>query len=51
MGVASHTTAILLVFLSDAKHEAIKYIQIGLAVCHAGCRLYDQKASPSSSYP
>ena len=43
---ASHTTASLLVFLSDAQHEAIKYIHIGLVVHHTGCRLYNQQAIP-----
>ena len=46
MDVASHTTAILLAFLSDAWHEAIEYIHIGLVVCHASCRLYNQQAIP-----
>ena len=41
---ASHTTAILLVFLSDYQHKTIKYIYIGLVVCLAGCQLYEQKA-------
>ena len=44
MDVASHTTAILLVFLSDDQQETIKYIHIGLVVCHAGCQFYKQKA-------
>ena len=46
MEVASHTTVILLVFLSDDQHEAIEYIHIGLVVCCAGCQLYEQKAIP-----
>ena len=46
MDVASHTTAILLVFLSDDQHETIKYIHIGLVVHCASCQLYEQKAIP-----
>ena len=46
MDVASHTTAILLVFLSDDQHETIKYVHIGLVVCRAACQLYKQKAIP-----
>ena len=46
MDVASHTTAILLVFLSADQHETIEYIHIGLVVCHASFQLYKQKAIP-----
>ena len=46
MDVASHTTAILLVFLSDVQHKTIEYVHIGLVVCCAGCQLYEQKAIP-----
>ena len=46
MDTASHTTAILLVFLSDDQHEAIEYVHIGLVVCHTGCQLYEQKSIP-----
>ena len=46
MDTASHTTAILLVFLSDDQHETIEYIHIGLVVHCAGCQLYEQKAIP-----
>ena len=44
MDVASNSTAILIVFLSDDQHEAIEHIHIGLVVCHVGCTLYEQKA-------
>ena len=43
MDAASHTTAILLVFLSDDKLQTIEYIHIRLVVCHAGCQLYKEK--------
>ena len=43
---ASHTTAILLVFLSDDQHETIKYVHIGLVVHCICCQLYEQKAIP-----
>ena len=46
MDAASHTTAILLVFLSDYQHKTIKYINIGLVVCCTSCQLYEQKAIP-----
>ena len=46
MDVANHTTAILLVFPSDEKHETIEYVHIGLVVCCASCQLYEQKAIP-----
>ena len=46
MDVASHTAAILLVFLSDEQHKTIKYVHIGLVVCCASCQLYEQKAIP-----
>ena len=44
MDVASHITAILLVFLSDDQHKTIEYVHIGLVVHHTGCQLYEQKA-------
>ena len=46
MDVASHTTTILLVFLSDDQLQTIEYVHIGLVVCHAGCQLYEQKTIP-----
>ena len=46
MDVASHTTAILLVFFSVDQHKTIKYIHIGLVVCCTGCQMYKQKAIP-----
>ena len=46
MDAASHTTTILLVFLSDDQLQTIEYIHIGLVVCHASCQLYEQKAIP-----
>ena len=48
MGAASHTTVILLAFLSDDQHKTIEYIHIGLLVCHAGCH---QSASFSPLTP
>ena len=44
MDVASNSTPILIVFLSDDQHEAIQYVHIGLVVRHVGCTLYEQKA-------
>ena len=44
MDVASNSTAIRIVFLSDDQHEAIQYIHIRLVVCCIGCTLYEQKA-------
>ena len=46
MDVASHTTAILLVFLSDDQHETIEHIHTGLVVHHTSCQLYKQKVIP-----
>ena len=46
MDAASHTTAILLVFLSDNQLQTIEYVHIGLVVHHTGCQLYEQKAIP-----
>ena len=46
MDAASHTTAILLVFLSDDQHETIEYVHSGLVVHHASCQLYEQKSIP-----
>ena len=46
MDVASHTTTILLVFMSDDQLQTIEYIHIGLVVHHASCQLYEQKAIP-----
>ena len=46
MDTANHTTAILLVFLSDDQHKTIEYIHIGLVVHCTGCQLYEQKAIP-----
>ena len=43
---ASHTTAILLVFLSDDQHKTIEYIHIGLVVRCTGYQLYNEKAIP-----
>ena len=44
MDDASNTTAILLVFMSDDQLQTIKYIHIGLVVCHAGCQLYELRS-------
>ena len=46
MDAASHTTTILLVFLSDDQLQTIEYVHIGLVVHHTGCQLYEQKAIP-----
>ena len=46
MDIASHTTTILLVFLSDDQLQTIEYIHIGQVVGHIGCQLYEQKAIP-----
>ena len=46
MDMTSHTTTILLVFLSDNQFQTIEYVHIGLVVCHASCQLYEQKAIP-----
>ena len=46
MDTAGHTSAILLVFLSDDQHETIEYVHIGLVVHRTGCQLYEQKAIP-----
>ena len=46
MDTASHTTAILLVLLSDDQLQTIEYVHIGLVVCCASCQLYEQKAIP-----
>ena len=46
MDVASHTTAILLVFLSDDQLHTIEYVHIGLVVHCASCHLYEQKTIP-----
>ena len=35
----SSSMAILLVFLSDDQHKTIKYVHIGLVVCHVGCNI------------
>ena len=42
--VASNSTAILMVFLSDDQHDAIEHIHIRLVVHCIGCTLYKQKA-------
>ena len=44
MDMASNSTTILTVFLSDDQHEAIQHVHIGLVVCSVGCILYEQKA-------
>ena len=41
--VASNSTAILIIFLSDEQHSAIQHIHIGLVVCCVGCEMYEQK--------
>ena len=46
MEMASHTTAILLLFLPDDQHKTIEYVHIELVVCHTSCQLYEQKAIP-----
>ena len=46
MDVASHTTAFLLVFLSDDQFQTIEYVHIGLVVCCTSCQLFEQKAIP-----
>ena len=46
MDMASHTTTVLLVFLSDNQLQTIEYVHIGLVVHHTGCQLYKQKAIP-----
>ena len=42
MDVASNSTAILIVFLSDDQHKAIQHIHIGLVVHLIGSILYEQ---------
>ena len=37
-----HITAILIVFLSNAEHQVIEHVHIGLVVWHEGCCLYMQ---------
>ena len=44
MDMASNSTAILIVFLSDDQCEAIQHVHIGLVVRCISCTLYDQKA-------
>ena len=44
MDLASNSTAILIVFLSDDQHEAVQYIHIRLIVHRIGCTLCEQKA-------
>ena len=46
MDMASHTIAILLVFLADNCHEAIEYVHIWLVVQCTGCQVYEQKSIP-----
>ena len=38
----SDSTAILIVFLSDADFKSMEHIYISLVVHHAECKLYDQ---------
>ena len=38
----SHSTAVLLIFLSDDELTAIKHMHIGLIVCHMGSELFTQ---------
>ena len=47
MADASKTTALLLVLMLDASLTLIKYVHIGLVVCHAGCQLYELNSIPS----
>ena len=44
MDVASNSTAILIVFLSDDQHKAFQHIHIRLVVYHISCTLYEHKA-------
>ena len=42
MNSISGSTAILIMFLSDADFNGVEHIHIGLMVHHTDCRLYDQ---------
>ena len=42
----SSSTAILIVFLSDAELQGVEHIHVGLIVCHTDCKPYDHSGIP-----